>query len=96
MFSNYIPDEPLATLLSQAAIEDANIDPYQGSIDVFLFAPEYIPQKMLNDVSNDISKCYCQHQRVNNRLAFSSTNIVFPVYIEEQKSYNNKGSKCNT
>ena len=58
MFSAYEPPEHLKTVLSQAAIAAANIDPAERSVSVQLNCPAYISAYDLDMVSAEIAKIY--------------------------------------
>ena len=58
MFSDYVPPEPLDSLLSQAAICAADLDPISRTIDLYLQSPVYIPQWQLDQAAEDIEDLY--------------------------------------
>ncbi len=58
MFLDYVPPEPLLSALSQAAIVAADIDPQQRCVEAALYSAEYIPQRLLQQASEDISQLY--------------------------------------
>ena len=58
MFPDYEPPESLRAALDQAAIAAADIDPESRSVSVALHAPEYIPQRHLDQVSREIRELY--------------------------------------
>lgn len=58
MFSQYQPSEPLLSLLSQTVVTAADIDPASRRIEVTVYADQYIPLRLLNQVSEDISALY--------------------------------------
>ena len=58
MFSAYEPPEHLKTVLSQAAISAADIDPNARTILVHLDSPVYIDQSELNAAAADIAQIY--------------------------------------
>ena len=58
MFSEYQPPESLSSVFSQAALIAADIDPTTRRVSVSIHSPEYIPQRLLNQVSEDICTLY--------------------------------------
>ena len=58
MFSEYQPPEPLSSVLSQAALTAADIDPNTRCVTVSVYSQNYIPQRLLNQVSEDICSVY--------------------------------------
>ena len=58
MFSQYQPPEPLCSVLTQAAITAADIDPASRRIDVSVYAEQYIPQRFLTQASDEICALY--------------------------------------
>ena len=58
MFPDYEPPESLKSVLSQAAIVAADIDPAKGSVSVALHSPAYIPRRITDNISTDISNLY--------------------------------------
>ena len=58
MFPDYEPPEALQNALSQAAIVAADIDPELGSVHIAAHAEQYIPKRMLDQVSGDIRQLY--------------------------------------
>jgi len=71
MFSDYMPPEPLQSVLSQAAICAADLDPVSRTVDICLECPEYIPQWQLNQISEDVESLY--------GLAGLNIEAVFPA-----------------
>ena len=47
MFSDYAPPEPLESVLSQAAIVAADLDPSARRVCVAIECPQYIPQRLI-------------------------------------------------
>ena len=58
MFSDYEPPEPLKRVFSQAVISAAGLDPTLRTVDIDLACPEYIPQRLLDQVTRDIVGVY--------------------------------------
>ena len=58
MFSAYQPPEHLKTVLSQAAISAADIDPNARTVSVMLKSPAYIAQGDLDSAAADIATIY--------------------------------------
>ncbi len=58
MFSDYVPPEPLESVLSQAAIVAANLDPVGRSVSIVLESSHYIPRRLLDQVERDVSRVY--------------------------------------
>jgi len=58
MFSAYEPPESLYSVLSQAAVVAADIDPGKGAVEVCLHSPAYINAGTLRQLSQDISRIY--------------------------------------
>ena len=58
MFSLYAPSQQLGELLACAEVVSAGIDPNKRDISAVIFSPQYIPQRMLNQVADDISQLY--------------------------------------
>ncbi|MBE6960734.1 MAG: PolC-type DNA polymerase III [Ruminococcaceae bacterium] len=66
-----MPPEPLQSVLSQAAICAADLDPVSRTVDICLECPEYIPQWQLNQISEDVESLY--------GLAGLNIEAVFPA-----------------
>ena len=58
MFPDYEPPETLQSVLSQAAIVAADIDPDTRSVEVAIHSQKYIPLHDLQSVSDDLRKSY--------------------------------------
>ena len=58
MFPDYVPPEPLDSMLSQAAISAADLDPATRRIDMVIRGEKYIPQRLLELVSRDVAQLY--------------------------------------
>ena len=58
MFSDFEPPEELKSVLSQAVIFAADIDPGAGSISVRIRSPQYIPMRCLDQVRDQVISCY--------------------------------------
>lgn len=58
MFSAYQPPEHLETVLSQAAVAAADIDPNNRTIYLKLKLPEYISVREIDDIAEDIEDIY--------------------------------------
>jgi len=58
MFSAYQPPEHLQTVLSQAAVAAAEIDPVSRQISVTVSFSDYIPDKDLDSIALDIAEIY--------------------------------------
>ena len=58
MFPDYEPPEELYTALSQAAIVAADIFPETGTVEVAVHSEAYIPQRLLDQASKEISTLY--------------------------------------
>ena len=58
MFSLYEPAASARSLLENATIVSADIDPEQRRISAMLFCDHYIPQRVLNEVSDGIIGAY--------------------------------------
>ncbi len=58
MFPDYVPPEPLQSVLSQAALVAADIDPVTRKVTVAIHTPEYISQRLLSQVSSEIAAAY--------------------------------------
>ena len=58
MFSDYEPPEPLKSVLSQAAIVAADLDPQRRRVAVCIHSEKYIPQRLLNEVASQIAGIY--------------------------------------
>jgi len=58
MFSDYEPPEPLQSVLSQAAISAADIDPSARRVSIVLDNEHYIPLRVLEQVSKDLCQAY--------------------------------------
>ena len=71
MFSLYQPPESLESVLSQVAITAADIDPQKRVISVDLAGEKYIPQRLLEEVEQDICRLY--------NLKALDINPVFPA-----------------
>ena len=61
MFPDYEPPEALRSAASQAAIVAADIDPATRKVAVAVHAPEYIPQRVLDQLSAEIAGLYGLH-----------------------------------
>ena len=64
MFPDYVPPEPLASVLSQAAIVAADIDAAGRRVCVCIHSEQYIPIKQLDAVSGDIAAIYGLNQMI--------------------------------
>ena len=58
MFSEIQPPEELREVLSQAVISAADIDPEEGSVSVRIFAEQYIPTRLLDEIRDQVIACY--------------------------------------
>ena len=58
MFSDYAPPEPLQSVLSQAAIVAADLDPAARQVCVAIESSQYIPQRLLELARKDIAEIY--------------------------------------
>ena len=58
MFPDYVPPEELMMALSQAAIVAADIDPENRAVSVAVHSDAYIPQRLLDQASREISSLY--------------------------------------
>ena len=58
MFPDYAPPEAMQTLLSQAAIAAADIDPAARAVKVAIHAPYYIPGRLLTQAQKEIAQLY--------------------------------------
>ena len=58
MFPDYVPPEELQEALSQAAIVAADIFPETGTVEVAVHSENYIPQRLLDLASKEISTLY--------------------------------------
>ena len=58
MFPDYTPPESLDSVLSQAAIVAADIDPVARRVSVALHSEQYIPKRLLEQVAKDIAQIY--------------------------------------
>ena len=58
MFSDYMPPEPLKSVLSQAAIVAADVNPTNRSISLSVYALQYISQKQISQIQEDICALY--------------------------------------
>ena len=58
MFALYQPPEPLVSVLSQAAVVAADIDPERGAVEVCVHSDNYIPARLIRQISGDIAVIY--------------------------------------
>jgi len=58
MFSLYQPPEHLISVLSQAAVAAADIDPGRRAVQVQLRLPEYVPERELEQIGNGVCEVY--------------------------------------
>ena len=58
MFSQYQPPEPLLSVLSQAAVTAADIDPAARRIDAELYSDTYISRRKMERICDDICDIY--------------------------------------
>ena len=58
MFSDYVPPEPLQSVLSQAAICAADLNPADRIVELCLECPEYIPHRDLDQICLDVEDLY--------------------------------------
>ena len=58
MFPDYEPPEALKSALSQAAIVAADIDPDLGSVHIAAHCDQYIPKRLIDQVSQEIGRLY--------------------------------------
>ena len=61
MFSDYEPPEQLRDLLSQAALVAADIDMENRRVHALIHSENYIPKRLLSQVSRDITTLYELH-----------------------------------
>ena len=76
MFPDYVPPEPLDSMLSQAAISAADLDPASRRIDMVIRGEKYIPQRLLELVSRDIAQLYGLN-RMTLQAAHPADQIAF-------------------
>ena len=81
MFPDYQPPEEIQQMLAQAAIVAADIDPASRTVEVCVFAPNYIPQRILNHVGTDIAAIY--GLRKFNIRSTHPTDQLFSIETEE-------------
>ena len=62
MFSAYQPPEELQTLLSQAVLVGADIDPERRNIQAYIHNEIYIPKRILHQVGRGIATAYGLHR----------------------------------
>ncbi len=62
MFPDYVPPEPLVSVLSQAAIVAADIDAAGRRVCVCIHSEQYIPMAQLDTVSGEIAAIYGLNQ----------------------------------
>jgi len=58
MFSLYEPPESLQSVLSQAAVTAADLDPSRAAVDVCVHCPTYLSAAVLRQVRQEISQIY--------------------------------------
>ncbi len=58
MFPDYVPPDELNDVLAQAAIVAADIDPASATVSVLLNCPQYIPQRLLDQMSREVGRMY--------------------------------------
>ena len=58
MFPDYQPPEEVQRLLAQAVIVAADLDPTTRMVEVSIYASDYIPQRVLNQVASEIAVIY--------------------------------------
>ena len=58
MFPDYEPPEALIGALSQAAIVAADIDPATREVTTALFMEQYVPKRLLDQVSKELTQMY--------------------------------------
>ena len=58
MFSDYEPPEALQSVLSQAAIVAADLDPASRRMSVAIHSPDYIPNRLLTLAEKDLCEIY--------------------------------------
>jgi len=58
MFPDYEPPEALQSALSQAAIVAADIDPISRCVNVALHMDRYVPKRLLDQVSRELTQIY--------------------------------------
>ena len=58
MFALYQPPEPLHSVLSQAAVVAADIDPERGAVEVCVHSENYIPARVIREITGDIATLY--------------------------------------
>ena len=64
MFPDYVPPESLPEGVFQAAIVAADIDPANRRIEIVISCDTYIPQRILNQVADDIAAAYALQELV--------------------------------
>ena len=96
MFPDYQPPEEIQQMLAQAAIVAADIDPASRTVEVCVFAPNYIPQRILNHVGTDIAAIYglrkfnIQSTHPTDQLFSIETEELLQMFMEEDSM--NRGS----
>ncbi len=58
MFSQYQPQDTRRQLLLSAELTAADIDPAKRTVSVSIYSPTYIPQRILAEVAEHVSKLY--------------------------------------
>ena len=58
MFSEYTPPEALKSAFSQAAVVAADIDPIARKVSVCVESPHYIPKRLIDQISEELSVVY--------------------------------------
>ena len=58
MFPDYAPPEGWESILSQAAVVAADVDPMQRSVEVVIHSQTYIPRRILDTMAMDLQKAY--------------------------------------
>ena len=62
MFSQYQPPEDIRDVLSQAAVVAADIDPQRRRVEVCVHNEQYLPQRILKTVGEDVAAAYGLNQ----------------------------------
>ena len=68
MFALYQPPESEAQLLAQAAVRDAQIDAHKRTIALELESPNYIPERVMRNICQEIKLCYGLNELVVYRF----------------------------
>ena len=93
MFPDYTPPEGWESILSQAAVVAADIDPVKRQVDVALHSEDYIPKRVTDGVVTDLRNIYgLQHLHLTmthpaHQLTKLEPEELLALFVEENSMH---------